>query len=141
MSVAFAPVKQELVASTLLLAIAIAFGCRTVPLQDVVDAPLPAACSAATPDEVDEAIWRAGRKAGWAIDRVEPGVLLGTWSFRQHAAMVSITQRNGHLSIRYVWSRNLLYEGDRIHRAYQKLLVQLLAAIQHEPVGEAPGRC
>jgi hypothetical protein len=100
----------------------------------VVDAPLPSASRNAPAADVDEAIWRAGRKVGWEIERLGPGSLRGTWHVRHHRAVVSITYRDGLISIGYVDSVNLLHEGDRIHHDYNTLVQRLLVQIQHELV-------
>jgi len=116
--------------------------CRTAPIQDVVDAPLPAACGASTTEAVDEAIWRAGRKLGWQIEGLRPGVLRGTWRFKHHVAVVSIAHADGRFSIRYEESQNLLHEGDRIHRSYNRAVQLLAIQIQQEPVApELDGLC
>ncbi|HEY8155980.1 MAG TPA: hypothetical protein VII72_17760 [Myxococcota bacterium] len=109
-------------------------GCRTAPIQDVVDAPLPLRCSEATTDDVDEAIWRAGRKLDWKIDRIGPGDLRGSLRFKRHVAVVSLTHHDGYLSIHYLESQNLRQDGGEIHRNYNVLVQRLLTQIQQEPV-------
>jgi hypothetical protein len=117
-------------------------GCRTAPILDVVDAPLPAVCGERTTEAVDEAIWRAGRKVGWKIERVSPGLLRGTWRFKHHEAVVAIAHADGRFSIRYEKSENLLHEGDQIHRNYKRLVEGLATQIQQEPVApELDGLC
>ena len=128
---------SRLIRAALLLLLGGFLGCRTVPIQDVVDAPLPAASRNAPAADLDEAIWRAGRKVGWDIERLSPGRLRGTWRFKRHSAVVSITYRDGLVSIGYVDSVNLLHEGDRIHHEYNTLVQRLLVQIQHEPL--SPG--
>ncbi len=108
--------------------------CRTAPIHDVLEAPLPTAQGAATTDDLDEAIWRAGRKVGWKIERIRPGVLRGTWRFKHHLAVVSITRDQRYFTIRYVDSQNLLYDGDQIHRRYNSLVDELARQIEQEPV-------
>ena len=108
--------------------------CRTAPIHDVLEAPLPTAQGAAITDDLDEAIWRAGRKVGWKIERIRPGVLRGTWRFKHHLAVVSITHDQRYFTIRYVDSQNLLYDGDQIHRRYNSLVEELARQIEQEPV-------
>jgi hypothetical protein len=108
--------------------------CRTAPIREVIDAPLPRGQGASTTADVDEAIWRAGRKAGWKIERMRPGVLRGTWRFKRHLAVVSITHDDRRFNIRYEDSQNLLYSGEEIHRNYNKLVDRLVQQIQREPV-------
>jgi hypothetical protein len=117
-------------------------GCRTAPIQDIVDAPLSAACGERATEAWDEAIWRAGRKVGWKIESMRPGLLRGTWRFKHHAAVVSIAHADGRFSIRYESSENLLHEGDRIHRSYNRLVERLATQIQREAVSlELDGLC
>jgi hypothetical protein len=140
MSLRHRRVKRE--AALLGLLVGLTVGCRTEVRRDVRDVPLSGACAAATVDEIDAAIWRAGRKVGWQIDRVEPGVLWGTWRWKHHAAVVSIVHRGGRLGIRYEWSQNLLAEDDRIHRSYNRMVERLVARIQAEPIApERGGAC
>ena len=104
---------------TLVLFVALAVvACRTAPIRDVVNAPLPNATGVATPQQVDEAIWRAGRKLGWKIEPVGPGELRGTLRVKRHVAVVSITHDTKRFSIRYADSQNLRYDGRQIHRNY-----------------------
>jgi len=117
-------------------------GCRTAPIHDIVDAPLPAACGKVTTEAVDEAIWRAGRKVGWKIELVRPGLLRGAWRFKHHEAVVSISHANGRFSIRYEKSENMLHDGDQIHRNYNRLVERLAARIRQEPLApELDGLC
>ena len=111
--------------------------CRTAPIQDVIDAPLPAAWSRVSLDAADEAIWRAGRKVDWEIERLSPGVLRGTWRYKHYTAVVTITHDRRLLSIRYEESDHLLH-GSEIHSNYQRMVERLLQAIRLEPIAEAP---
>lgn len=121
-----------------LLGLSLLPACRTEVLQTVVEAPLPAAAAGAAIGDVDEAIWRAGRKASWHIEQLRPGDLRGTWRFKHHAAVVSIAHDRRRMSIRYVSSENLLHEGNQIHRTYNRRIHQLVAQIQREPITPAP---
>ena len=112
----------------------LAVGCRTAAIQDVVDAPVTLWCADATTDDIDEAIWRAGRKLDWKIDRIGPGDLRGTLRFNHSVAVVSLTHHDGFLSIHYLESERLLHEGREIHRNYNVRVQRLLTQIQREPV-------
>jgi hypothetical protein len=114
-------------------------GCRTEVLRDFHGVPFPGDCAEASINEVDDAIWRAGRKVGFEVDRIEPGVLWATWHVRKHIAVVSITHSNGLLSVRYHWSENLLQEGDRIHRSYNRWTERLVEQILREPIAPERG--
>ena len=117
--------------------------CRTAPIQDVIEAQLPTIPDAATAAAVDEAIWRAGRKVGWDVERLRPGEMQATWRFKHHRAVVSITHVGRRFNIRYESSRNLLHRDDLIHSKYNRLVQQLMRQIQEESItpvqsGESP---
>jgi len=114
--------------------------CRSAPIRDVVDAPLPPAWSRLSLDQADEAIWRAGRKVGWEIERLSPGVLRGTWRYKHYTAVVTLTHDRRALSIRYEESDHLLRDGE-IHSNYNVMVGRLLDRIRREPVAaDAPAR-
>jgi hypothetical protein len=107
-------------------------GCRTAPIHDVIDAKLSAQ-PASTPEDIDEAIWRAGRKLGWSIAVLRPGHLRGTLQVRRHVAIVSISHDGERFSIRFAGSENLGHEGDLIHRRYNLWVARLAEKIEAEP--------
>jgi len=122
----------------LLILLACLAGCRTAPIEDVTDFPLPPVTATADIAAIDEAIWRAGRKVGWGIERLSPGDLRGTWRYKQHLAVVRIHHDGSRLSIRYEDSVKLLREGQRIHKDYNHMVKRLLQAIQRELVAMLP---
>jgi hypothetical protein len=126
-------VKHALAAAGCGLLLACVAACRTQPIRDVIDAPLPPVWADASPDAADEAIWRAGRKVGWQIERLGPGVLRGTWRHKHYTALVTITRERDRLSIRYEESDHLLREGG-IHVNYNEMVVRLQRQIEREPV-------
>jgi hypothetical protein len=126
-------VKRAVAAVGFGLLLACVAACRTQPIRDVIDAPLPSVWSEASPDAADEAIWRAGRKVGWQIERLRPGVLRGTWRHEHYTAVVTITREGDRLGIRYEESDHLLREGG-IHSNYNAMVERLLRQIEREPV-------
>lgn len=123
------------VASLALILICVLSACRTlVPVDDVVDRPLATAPASATSADVGEAIWRAGRKLGWEIEREAPGTLRGVLRIRSHSAAVAITHDMRRFSIRYIESANLRYDGNRIHPNYNVWVERLAAKIRAEPI-------
>jgi hypothetical protein len=120
--------KGLLLAAALLLVVP-ATGCRTRPIYQVEAVPLvpPVTMSDA---ELEEAIRRAGAREGWVIEPVEPGELEGRIQVRgKHWAVVRIRYDRVALSIRYKDSGNLLYDGKRIHRNYNKWVARLAKEI------------
>ena len=63
-------------------------------------------------------------------------MLRGTWRYRHHTAVVTITHDRRRLSIRYEESDHLLRDGE-IHSDYNVMVGRLLEQIRREPV--APG--
>ena len=118
----------------LMLGLAATFvACRTVPIVSIQDERLSTDGSTALPDAA-EAIWRAGRKAGWDIEPISPGELQGTYRLKAHLAVVRITYDTSHFSIRYEGSENLLRSGNLIHHNYNTWVRSLADQIEREPV-------
>lgn len=126
------PVILPLVAATLLLALT---GCRTlVPVRDVEDDVLQPRGDATLAD-VDEAIWRAGRRLGWDVETEKPGhSLIATYRPRVHVAVVRITHDGDRFSIHYVSSENVKYDHGKIHPNYNVWVARLANAIRLEPI-------
>lgn len=113
--------------------------CRTVPLT-AVNAALWATPGRATIEEIDQAIWRAGRKEGWQMEILRPGELRGTWRKSHHELVVAIGHDGRDLSVRHLSSTNLKEGGGKIHRAYHRLLERLVERIRRELVAVAHTR-
>jgi hypothetical protein len=70
------------------------------------------------------------------MEEVRPGEFTGTLVVHgRHEAVVSITYDTSRFSITNKGSRNLLQEGNEIHRRYNKWVQQLERAIREE-IGE-----
>lgn len=107
--------------------------CRTAPIQDVVGAPLQPHPGLEN-EAVDEAIWRAGRKLGWQVERLAPADLRATLRLRKHVAIVAIRHDGHRFSITHAGGENLLREGDQIHARYNEWVRRLSEQIQAEPI-------
>jgi hypothetical protein len=108
-------------------------GCRTAPIYEVIDAPVSNADEAPLSLEVvGKAIRRAGLSLGWTMERIEPGIIVGTLRLRSHVAQVTITYDEKTYSIRYKASQNLHYTGTRIHANYNGWIQNLDRSIQSE---------
>jgi len=104
--------------------------CRTTGIQNVYDAPL-AAPDTMSQAELLAAIQRGGAERGWVIEPVGPGEALGRLRVRgRHLAVVTIVYDRSRLSIYYKDSENLLYDGARIHRNYNRWVRNLESDIQ-----------
>ncbi len=93
-------------------------GCTTRPVRDVENQPVVTAGKAATMEEVERAIMRAGQGLGWVMAPVKPGMVTGRLELRAHIAVVDISYDTRTFSIRYKDSTNLDYVGGSIHKNY-----------------------
>lgn len=119
----------------LLLGTVVGAGCaRRHPIYNVSGARLAQAPGTPSPaiGQVSKAIWAAGKKLGWQIEEVRPGELTGTLHLRSHVAVVSIVHDTSTFSINFKDSTNLLHDGDRIHKNYNKWIRRLERQIQAE---------
>jgi hypothetical protein len=131
-------IRRSIVVSACGVLLLTATACRILkPIYDVNDAPLLSSESA-TLDDASEAIWRAGRKLGWEIEKESPGVLNGTLHLRRHVAVVRIEHDTRVFSIHEVETQNIRREGDRIHPNYNGWIHFLEQKIAAEPVRHMP---
>lgn len=116
-----------------LLALLLVTGCRTGPVYNVANSPV-ALHSQAHPDmaKIAKAITAAGTKLGWRMAQREPGHIVGTLHVRSHLAVVDIAYNHATYSITYKDSRNLKYDGAKIHSQYNNWIKNLDQAIQGE---------
>lgn len=122
----------------LLLIPAAALGaCRTAPIRDRLDQPL-FVNGPPSLERSAEAIWRAGRKLGWQVEPVAPGVERGTLRLRSHVAVVRIEHDETRFSVRYEASENLLASDGEIHDRYNAWVDNLVARIAQEPTWPDP---
>lgn len=106
-------------------------GCRTVPVQNF-SSPVPA-IEKNTDKEITAAIIRAGAITGWDIIPVKPGLMTGTFVFKnKHRAVVDITYNEKEYAIAYRGSRNLKYADGKIHKQYNIWATELDSNIRQE---------
>ncbi len=99
-------------------------GCRSQPIRDANDRPIP---SGATLTEVSKIIQSAGNSLGWAMKETKPGLIVGTLYLRDHEANVEIPFTTTSYSIRYVSSKNLKFDASKrtIHSNYNGWVTNL----------------
>lgn len=105
-------------------------GCqRTFPVHNVPETQvyIPAEGDA---DAVREAIVAGARAKGWRVSEESPGHIVGTIAVRTHTAAVDIFYAATSYSIQYKNSSNLMYDGERIHRNYNRWIILLDQQIQ-----------
>ena len=94
------------------------FGAGT-PIYSVQSSPIPPS-PAATMENIQKAVMRAGLTLGWQIAPKEPGRLEGVLVLRTHRVVVDIAHDTKTFSITYKDSTNMSYrESDKtIHSNY-----------------------
>ena len=106
-------------------------GCRTAPIYNARDIPISPRPSA-TDEEIEKAIWLAGRRLEWRINKVRPREMQGLFRKQAHTATVLIPYDKTQFSIIYVDSENLDYDGSKIHENYNVWIQRLVDQIQNE---------
>jgi hypothetical protein len=109
--------------------VALGAGCMTAPIYDVVNAPVVAS-KAASMDDVNKAIFRAGTQLGWVITPESSGKLTGRIALRTHTAVVDITHDTKTFNIKYRDSTNLEASGGQIHNNYNGWIQNLEKGIR-----------
>ena len=107
-----------------------AFGAGT-PLRNVVDSPIPPH-PAATMENIEKAIVRAGLTLGWKMTPKGPGTVQGVLDIRTHQAIIDVTYDTKTYNITYRDSTNLSYvpENKTIHSNYNGWVQNLDKAIR-----------
>lgn len=113
--------------TTLVLLLLLSACARTQPVLNITDEPVVTG-SGETPSAsaVRDAIIEACRAKKWLVDPSQDGLVIATAKVRQHTAVVDIRYTPESYSISYRDSEVLLYDGNMIHRNYNKW-VQLLS--------------
>jgi len=122
--------KKSLVAASIILATVAITGCKSAPVQNVVDAPVTTATQKYAQDDVRKAILNAGARLGWQMKDVEPGYMIATLTLRTHLAQVDIHYNKQNYNIVYKNSTNLDYDGTSIHSNYNGWIQNLDNAIR-----------
>ncbi|MCS3902369.1 hypothetical protein J2T55_000365 [Methylohalomonas lacus] len=116
----------------LCLLIALIACSRLQPIENIASEPLPAGSEQLELEQIEAAIIRAGAKRGWILQAEGSGKLLGTYSPRDHMAKVRVEFDRQQFSIHYADSDNLLHEGEKIHRNYNRWVNNL----RHDIIAE-----
>ena len=101
----------------MLAAVVFIAGCRSAPVYNVDNSPIPASINA-TEKSVQGAIIKAGFGLGWNMNEEKPGLIIGTLNMRRHVAVVEINYSAKSYSITYKDSVELNYDGTNIHSNY-----------------------
>lgn len=94
-------------------------------ILQVNDSPITARKADVTLEEIERAIIAAGAELDWKMKSVSPGHLEATVDVRHHRAVVDITFDTKTFDILYKDSVALDYDGQRIHRNYNRWIANL----------------
>lgn len=114
------------------LVLAFVAACTSRPIMNVNDAPVVTSGKAATVQDVERSIVRAGSSLGWVMTPVRPGLVSGRLDLRTHIAVVEVPYDTKSYSIRYKDSTNLNAEGGNIHKNYNGWIENLDRNIRAE---------
>lgn len=107
--------------------------CRTAPVLNVDNAPIPyTADKALGMEKIQGAIIKAGTGLGWVMRPIKPGLIEASLNQRSHQAVVTITYTENDYNIDYKSSYNLKYNGTKIHRNYNNWIIYLNKAINNQ---------
>ena len=113
-------------------AVALLAACTSRPIVNVSNAPVVTAGKAATMQDVQAAIVRAGNGLGWQMTPVQPGLVTGRLALRTHVAVVEVPYDTKSYSINYKESVNLDAKEGNIHKNYNGWVENLDKAIKTE---------
>jgi hypothetical protein len=105
------------IVAVLLLGLALA-GCTSQPILNIDRQAVVTSGRAASMQDVEGAIVRAGTGLGWVMTPVRPGLVTGRLALRTHVATVDIAYDTKTFSIQYKDSVNLDYANGTIHKNY-----------------------
>ncbi|PVZ84296.1 hypothetical protein C9426_23655 [Serratia sp. S1B] len=83
-----------------------------------------------TENQVRDAILKAGQQRQWIMTQVTPGVINGRLQARDHVAEIRINYTATSYSINYVSSLNLQSSAGKIHKSYNRWVLNLDRDIQ-----------
>jgi hypothetical protein len=105
-------------------------GCKTIQMPNYNDLPLASYdTNKSTMLSVEKSIIRAAVSLGWKTKKRAEGEIEATLDIRKHNLVVLITYDKETVSINYVDSTNLKYNGSKIHRQYANWITNLLRSI------------
>ena len=126
----------------------ILFSACVAPLYEITETPIETGTEESISlSQIETAIITAGEGIGWKMKASKPGEITGTYKESKFTAAVKIPFSSQTYSIFYKSSKNLKYDGAKIHRKYNELVQNLSTAIgrevtkitgQEQPVIEGP---
>ena len=106
-------------------------GCNsTQPVYNIRQYPLPGYVSKySTVDSIENCIVQGGYNAGWKMVRKGKQVIIGYVSDKDRQAMVRITFTKNDYNIEYLNSINFSFDGSKIDKDYNELIIKLVKNI------------
>ena len=118
----------------LALSVVLFAGCRSVPIYDVVAAPIPQpAGRTLSMADIQKAIVRGGTRAGWQVLPEAPGRLSARYQSGPHSAMVGIDHDTKAYNIKFR-ETSVRNDGASVHKAYNNWVQYLDRSIRVELV-------
>jgi hypothetical protein len=114
----------------LLLVLAVSACHRVQPIYTVQGHPIPSASLGLKPEQITKIIVSTAQSKGWLVDPVGPTEVRATEKWKDHTAVVFISNDDKTFSIRNDDSTNLHQQGDMIHRTYNSRVHALEDAIE-----------
>lgn len=105
--------------------------CKTAMVQQYDNVPIDYSNRVSLNlNEVESAIALGGNDAGWDVKPIKSGHVEATYAVKtKHVAVVDIFYTATSYDIHYKSSKNLKYDGTKIHKAYNKWVAALQGAI------------
>jgi len=104
--------------------------CTSKPGLNISSSVPPAAVK--SQDDMRRTILTALQRRQWTVERADQGQILASITRRSHEAQITIPYTASTYSIRYRDSHNLGYSDGKIHRNYNKWVLNLDRSIQQE---------
>ncbi len=115
--------------SAVLVTVVLAAACSTRELVRIEDESLFTPKNVSL-EQVEQEIKQAATIRGWRAVSVMPGKIKATFEYKnKYAVVVEIAHTTETMSIRHRGSRNLQYNGTRIHKSANKWIRQLKSTI------------
>lgn len=108
-------------------------GCNTAPVLNFDNEPIAYSNISFTRSDVKQAIISACKQRGWVPQVAADDHVVATIVVRgQYRATVDISYTDNSFSIHHKDSQNLKYDGDDIHKSYNRWVALLRNSIQRE---------
>jgi hypothetical protein len=105
--------------------------CRKEAVHNV-SRPMLALPRDLTSTEMADAIAAGAERASWRVREIGPGQMRAEKTFNRHRALSDISYDGASYSVTLLSADNLLYDGVKIHKIYNRWVEQLQKGIADE---------